>query len=443
MQKSSRAGQPPAVPASRRCRRSTLARGIGAATSLVVATLALLLAGPAGPALAQDDDGVVLVVEVSGLLDRVLVDFVEGEIADAEQAGAISLVLQLNSSGAVVSEERLDTLVERIEGAEVPVDVWVGPSGSRAVNEAARLVAAARTSGVSAGSRIEIVQPLVGDRSLQGEAAIGDRVGAEDAVELELVDNDAPVIGQFVVGLDGVQSRVVERDDGERTREPVTPVVFGQLPLLGELMHTVASPPVAYLLFVIGLALLIFELYTAGVGIAGMVGAGCLILGSYGLAELPTNAWAVALLLMAGFGYAIDVQTGVPRVWTGVATVAFVLGSVGLYDGLALSWLTLLVGIAGMTLAMLAGMPSMVRTRFSTPTIGREWMVGEVGTAVGPVAPDGLVTVRAAPWRARTNRATPIDAGDGVRVVSIDGLVLEVEPESGGARDYRDRRSRD
>jgi membrane-bound serine protease (ClpP class) len=89
---------------------------------------------------------------------------------------------------------------------------------------------------------------------------------------------------------------------------------------------------------------------------------------------------------------------------------------------------------------MLGGMPAMVRSRFSTPTIGREWMVGEVGTAQGPVAPDGIVSVRDAPWRARTNRATPIAAGDAVLVVAIDGLVLEVEPQVGAAVDYRERR---
>jgi membrane-bound serine protease (ClpP class) len=82
-------------------------------------------------------------------------------------------------------------------------------------------------------------------------------------------------------------------------------------------------------------------------------------------------------------------------------------------------------------------MPAMVRARFSTPTIGRESMVGELGQALAPVAPEGTVEVRGAPWRARTNRATPIAAGDAVRVVAIDGLLLEVEPEAGGARDYR------
>ena len=66
-------------------------------------------------------------------------------------------------------------------------------------------------------------------------------------------------------------------------------------------------------------------------------------------------------------------------------------------------------------------------------------MIGEVGTAETAVDPDGVVLVRDAPWRARTNRATPIKAGEPVRVADIDGLVLEVEPLEGAARDYRER----
>jgi membrane-bound serine protease (ClpP class) len=145
------------------------------------------------------------------------------------------------------------------------------------------------------------------------------------------------------------------------------------------------------------------------------------------------------LLVFAMFGYAVDIQTGVPRAWTGIATLSFVLGSLLLYDGVALSWITLVAGVIGMTIAMIAGMPAMVRTRFSTPTIGREWMIGEEGEARTPIAPDGTVVVRGAPWKARTNRATPIAVGQPVRVAAIEGLVLDVEPLAGAARDYRDR----
>jgi membrane-bound serine protease (ClpP class) len=147
----------------------------------------------------------------------------------------------------------------------------------------------------------------------------------------------------------------------------------------------------------------------------------------------------VALLLFAMVGYGVDIQTGVPRVWTGIATASFCLGSLVLYDGVSVSWITLAFAFVAITLAMVGGMPTMVRSRFSTPTIGRDWMIGELGTARTDIAPDGVVTLRDAPWRARTNRATPIREREQVRVIAIEGLVLEVEPEEGGARDYRER----
>jgi membrane-bound serine protease (ClpP class) len=388
-----------------------------------------------------DEPGPVTVIEVDGLLDRVLVDFVEDEIDAAAADCAVAVVLQLDSGGATVSEQRMDELVATIEGAEVPVAVWVGPSGSKATGEAARLLAAAEVTGMAPGTSMEVTAGLLEARGVEptelGDVDVGDRIGVARAADLGLVDHgleEAPVIGEFVIRLPDVETRVVDGD-----REPVTQVRFASLDLTGQLMHTVASPAVAYLLFSIGLCLLLFELYTAGVGVAGVVGAGCVVLGSYGLVALPTRPLGVALLLFAMFGYAVDIQTGVPRVWTGIGTVSFVLGSLLLFDGVSVSWITLLVAFVGITLAMLAGMPTMVRTRFSTPTIGREWMIGEMGEARTDVDPDGVVEVRHAPWRARTNRATPIREREQVRVVAIDGLVLEVEPETGGARDYRER----
>ena len=99
--------------------------------------------------------------------------------------------------------------------------------------------------------------------------------------------------------------------------------------------------------------------------------------------------------------------------WTGVGIALTVVGSLLLFEdlpGVTLrpSWITLLAGIGGTILAFVVGMPSMVRTRFATPTIGREWMIGELGDVVEDVDPDGVVSVGSARWRARTNRATPV-----------------------------------
>lgn len=419
---------------------------VPALLALLVAGAALLAGAPHAAAQGSDDGSddrrFATVIKVSGLLDHVLVDFVESQVERAERDDAVWLVLQLNSPGAVVSDDELDDLVESMRGSSVPIGVWVGPSGARAFGGATRLLAAADTTAVSPRGRVEVTASLATARGVDarelGTTDIGDRIGSSRAVELDLVDSAAPVLVDFIGALDGIESEVV-REGGEQERRVTTRVRFAQLPLTGQLLHTVASPAVAYLLLVVALGLLIFELYTAGIGIAGMVGAGCLVLAGYGLDALPTQPLGVGLLVFAAFGYAVDVQAGVPRVWTGIATVAFVIGSLVLYDGVSVSWITLTVAIVGMTLAMLAGMPAMVRSRFSTPTIGREWMIGELGSARVDIAPEGVVMVQDAPWRARTNRATPIKAGDRVRVVAIEGLVLEVEPEEGAARDYRDR----
>jgi membrane-bound serine protease (ClpP class) len=395
-----------------------------------------ILASPSGASGTQTpcptEDAQVL--EVEGRLDPVLVEFVTAELEDAPASCAAVVVLQLNSGGVAGDSGDLDGLFRAIESSPVPVGVWVGPSGSRAAGEAVQLLAVADHSGIATGSHIEVTSELLDARSVAPEqlpgTRVSDRVSADQAVELDLVDTEAPVVRDFIAGLPGVETRTAEQD-GEAGRELVTPVVFNKLPLLGQLMHTVASPAVAYLLFISGLALLLFEMYTAGVGIAGMTGAVCVILGCYGLASLPTNPLGVALLLIAMFGYGVDVQTGVARVWTGIATVAFILGSLLLFDGMTVSWITLLAAIVGMTLFMRIGMPTMVRTRFATSALDAQGLVGERGLVRSRVSPEGVVVVNGAPWSAHTGGGTAIEPDEAVRVVASDGLALEVEPDQG------------
>ena len=395
------------------------------------ALLALLGAGSIASAQEQEKAPHVDVIEVIGLVDDIQVDFVEDALRAAEESEAELLIIQINSRNGIVSRSTLDALLLRLTHSEVPVATWVGPSGARAVGPAFEIVQAAGVAGTAARARI---------------GTDGRAVGAEQALEEGHVDLLSPTLGDFVVDLDGrsvsgvtLDTAEVVRTPGEDPRRrPVVEVRFAKLGLVARLLHGAASPSVAYLLFAAGLALIILELYTAGVGMAAITGAGCLVMACYGLAALPARPYAVALLVMAFIGYAIDVQAGSPRAWTVIGTVALAVGSVRLYEGgLRPSPIVLGTVMGGTVLLMVAGLPAMLRSRFATPTIGRESMVGEVGAAIEAVDPDGTVEVRGAPWRARTNRATPIGPGEAVRVIGIDGLLLEVEPEEGGAKDYR------
>lgn len=432
---------------------------------LVGAAVLLISGGPSGAeqvAGGEPADGdYVQVIEVSGLLDPVLVQFVEEQIDEADRNGAVALILQLNSTGAVVGDDEVRALAEAMSDADTQIGVWVGPSGSTAQGAAAELVGVAPLAGMAPGTSIgDVGEGVVPEDELRPDFASAldtirdDRVDDEQALAFGLIDVAAPTVGDFALEVDGFETSLVfdgvpveEAGDAIRwgatiQREPVTEVRFTKLPLTDRLFHTVASPAVAYLLFAIGMGLLLFELYTAGVGVAGVVGAGSFLLGCYGLGVLPTRPWAAALLVLAFVAFGIDVQTGVPRFWSVVGGVLFTVGTLRLYDGLGISWVTLLVAFGGCALFVVTAMPAMVRTRFSTPTIGREDLIGELGEALTELSPDGTVTVRSAPWRARVNRATPIEAGEPVRVAAIEGLVLEVEPLEGAAQDYRERRKK-
>ncbi len=399
----------------------------------VLAVLAVLVVLGLGavPATAAPVTPHVDVIEVVGLVDPIQVDFVSDALETAERGGAEALVIQIDSGGGVASQQAIDVLAFRIAHSSVPVAVWVGPSGSRAYGQAFELLQAAPVSGMTTRGRV---------------GTEGRRLKAAQALEEKVVDISAPTLGDFIVELDGRQvggsrletADVVREPGKDPRRRPTVEVRFAKLGLLPRLLHTAASPSVAYLFLVVGLALVILELYTAGIGAAALTGAVCVVLASYGLGTLPTRPFAVALILVGMLGYAIDIQAGAPRAWTVIGTAALAGGSLSLFeDGLSPSPLVLVIVVAGVGLMMVAGLPAMVRSRFSTPTIGRESMVGELGSALADVDPEGTVEVRGAPWRARTNRATPIAAGQAVRVVGIDGLLLEVEPEAGGAKDYR------
>ncbi len=436
---------------------------------LIAIFSAIAVLGLAAPASAQDaegdapDVGPVDVLQVNGLFDHVLVAEIERAIERAEDGESQALILQVDTRGAVVSDDEMVDLLERIAVAEVPIGVWVGPTGARLYGTPAQILAVADVTGMAPGSRVgNVGAPLSDDIALgPGLNELTARtVGLSDARSLgvfkqRISDEGVATIRNMVEALDGYEEDGVVLDTTEEQitdagvvqRNIIATTRFAKLGLVDELLHTVASPPVAYLLLLVGLALLVFEFYTAGVGIAGVVGAGSTILASYGLAELPARGWAVGLLVAAMVAFAIDVQVGIPRFWTGVGIVLVIIGSWWLYEpvtgtSLRPSWITLIAGIGGIMLTFIVGMPSMVRTRFATPTVGREWMIGADGTAVDAIDPEGTVQVGEGQWRARTNRATPIEAGEGLKVVAIDGVTLEVEPLEGAAKDYREMRGK-
>jgi membrane-bound serine protease (ClpP class) len=436
-----------------------------------VALVLPLLGGLAADARAATPASLpgVDVVQVQGLIDPPNASLVRGSIDRAERRHSTLLVFQLSSSGAV--DVDVQSLARRIHDAAVPIAVWIGPTGSTARGGAVLLAESAAVLSITPASHIGPATPMrldhpgatvtpsvdawiaanVPARRRAGTKRLfqGARLNATDAGATHTVDRVDNVLGDLVVGLDNktvqtaagprrLSTATVVGTGRDRRKQPNEDVRFAKLGLGDQLLHTLDGPWVAYMLFVAGLALMVFEFYTASIGLAGLTGAVALVGGLTGFSHLPVEWWAVGLLMLGIFGFTVDVQAGGLGVWTGIGAIALVAGSLTLYGGssrLDPTWWSIAI-VCGLTAVFfLGGMTAMIRSRFATPTVGREGLVGEMGTAEVAVAPDGVVRLRGARWRARTNRATPIPAGDAIRVISIDGLVLEVEPETGGARE--------
>ncbi|HUV10598.1 MAG TPA: NfeD family protein [Acidimicrobiia bacterium] len=423
---------------------------------------------------ARDGQRGVLVVQVEGSIDPPNAELIRDAIQRANDDALTLVILQIDSKGALGAP--VGDVVRSIRGSAVPVVAWVGPTGARAEGGAALLVEAAHVAFVAPSSEIGTAHPVrlddpdassvaevrrelvrlaeVNDRDPAGAARLASSsFGPRAAATAGATNGVRPTVGEVIVTLDGktletatgpveVSTAKVTGEGRDRRREPNQEVAFSGLDVGGEVRHALLGPSLVYFLLVAGLALIVFEFFAASVGFATAVGAISVVGAGYGFGVLPVRWWALALLVVASFGFSVDAQAGGLGPWTGIGVASMFAGSFFLYagaSGLAPPWWLLVLVSGGATVFYVFAIPPFLRARFSTPTLGREGMIAEMGSADTPIDPVGVVTVRGAQWRARVNRATPIEAGDTVRVVSVQGLELEVEPEEGGAQDYRER----
>ncbi len=404
----------------------------------------------------------VRVIEVQGPIDRPLLAFLEERLVEAERTGAI-VVLQLNTPG-MLGENGL-ALADRVAHLEVPVLSWVGPVPAKASGGGLLLMLASSLAGVAPGSQtgplrpVDVLRPELGSAELrtriEGWLALRDRTDVDlDALQRPLAAREALAakaahvatytVPEFLIAVDGMTVRTpagnvmlrtrvatTEAQAGERTVD----IRFEEPGLIGRVLHAVATPSMVYLLLVLGLAAIAFELTQPGFGFAGFSGVALAMLAGYGL-TVAVPSWGGLGLLVLGIGLLVlDVHRRSLSwpTWAGLA--AFGAGSILAWRhvdaSIAISpWL-----IGGAVLASLLyyGFALTVALQSRDRIVGTQrGLVGLVGEARGRLAPDGPVFVKGALWRGRTD-GDPIEAGTPIRVRGVDGLILRVAPELGGS----------
>ncbi len=378
----------------------------------------------------------VVNVFVGDYLDPHNESLIKGSLNRAVQDGRSLYIIQLDSHGVAGAD------VERIAGflseAEIATAIWVGPASARFSDELLPLIESvdfvgAATKSLATRVDSETVAPSLREFIAELDDQSIERLGItlDTGCTREEVQN----------AVEGSQCSGIEISDIEQFTLN-TPIKFEKLNPIANLAHALINPGFAIGILVLGLCLLAFEYFAASVGVASLAGISAAIAGIYGLGYLPTAWWAVALIVFGIFAMVVDVQAGGVGLYTFVGSGLLVFGAIfatergGNYQ---VSFLAAGLILIMALLFMIGAIPSLIRTRFGTPTIGREDFIGEEGIADGDIDPEGNVKLRGASWKARTNHATPIKDGDKCKVVKIEGIILEVEPLVGAAKDYRDR----
>jgi len=427
---------------------------------VVTTILLLMLAVPAWAVPAP-----VATVVVDGVISPVTLRLVETAIARAKASGAQALVIELDTPGGL--ERSMRAICQRLLSAEVPVVVWVGPTGARAASAGVFITMAAHVAAMAPATNIGAAHPVaVGGgvdkeslRKVENDAAAFIRTVALDrgrnadwaekavrqsvsitereAVRLKVVDFVADSIPDLLTKLDGRTVKTTRGSATLATRDAVAkPIEIG---FRDRVLAIITDPNVAYVLMMLGTLGLIFELSTPGAILPGVIGGISLILAFFAFQSLPINFAGLLLILFAIVLFIAEVKVTSHGVLAIGGMVAMALGSLMLYEapevGFRVSWRVLVPTVALTAGFFLFALTLGVRAFRRRPLLGATGLVGQTGVARGALEPEGQVSVHGELWRAVADR--PVADGAAVTIVDVQGLTLRVvgtDGPGGGTR---------
>jgi membrane-bound serine protease (ClpP class) len=419
---------------------------------LIGVLLAAVLLG-AFPLAAQAAEGEIYVVKVSGTINPGLAEYLIGSIDKSFREGAACLVIQLDTPGGLALSMR--SIVMAILASEIPIVVYVSPSGARAASAGVMITLAADIAAMAPGTNIGAAHPVnLGQKEMDktmSEKVINDMVAytksitekrgrnsewaekavresvsvtEKEALELKVIDLIAQDLNDLLEKIDGRQLK----DKGIlHTKRLKT--VFLRETLRDKILKTLSDPNIAYLLMMIGMAGLYFELSHPGAIFPGVIGAISLILAFFAFQTLPVNYAGILLIAVALILFILEMKVASYGLLSLGGIISLFLGSLMLFEGgapgLSLSWRVLIptvIMVSGF-FVIVAGL--VFRSQISKPRTGDKGLIGEIGVVKERLAPGGRVFVHGELWNAEAPE--PVEAGAKVRVVGMDRLVLKVE----------------
>jgi membrane-bound serine protease (ClpP class) len=428
------------------------------AAALVLAAACVLLGAGRPVAAATAHRSVVYEIAIDGGIDSAVARAVERAIGDATDAHAAAVLVRLDTPGGLLSS--MHAIVKAIQSSSVPVVCWVGPPGSRAASAGTFILIGCPVAAMAPGTNVGAAHPITAIGGTVDEKVTNDAVAqirslaesrgrnadwaeqavrksvsisAQHAVDIHVADLVASTVSVLFDTIDG---RRVDTAAGPRALHVANAHIRVVDLTPGEqFVHWLSDADLGFLLFVFGIAGLIFEVLHPGLNVPGLLGLISLVLSFVVFDTLPVNAAGILLLVGAFVCFVVDMKVAGHGLPTLAGITLFVLGGLLLYNGSSERVTRpLLIAIAVVLGLFFFGVTAAALGARKAPVVtGVELLIGAVGMVTQMLDPVGYVRIQGHIWRATlpdgAQQRLAVDTP--VRVLAIRGLTLLVEPAPG------------
>ncbi len=401
----------------------------------------------------------ILKIVIDGDINPVAATFIVKNIERAEQEDYEFLLIQMDTPGGLL--ESTKTIVKKILNSRVPVVMYIAPSGSGAVSAGVFITMACHIAVMAEGTNIGAAHPVgpggmadttkvMGEKVTNWAAAwirgIAEKRGrnadwAELAVRESVSINETEALKKNIIDfichsqeelLATIHGHTVKMEDGERIiySKDVT-IHEVKMDWRNRILYKISNPTIAYILLMLGIYGLFFELSNPGSIVPGVVGGIFIILAFFALQTLPLRAAGLLLILFAIVLFILEVKVTSYGILTIGGIVAMFLGSLMLFEdtpgfGVRIDWRVALAFTLTTAAFFIFALGMALKARLTKPTTGREGMIGEVGVALTEIAPVGTVKVMGEIWQASSE--VPIKKGEAIVIKEVINMQLKVAP---------------
>ncbi|MCX5879047.1 MAG: nodulation protein NfeD [Deltaproteobacteria bacterium] len=422
---------------------------------LIIAGMLCLALVSLGKTVGLGKESEVTIIELEGPINPGAAAFLTRGLEDAEKSGSELVIIRLDTPGGLVPSMRM--MVKGIMNSPVPVVVYVAPKGAGAASAGVMITVSAHVAAMAPGTNIGAAHPVgaggkdidkdmsekvVNDMASYGRGIAQDKgknaewvekairesvsITAEEAVEKKVIDLVAADIDELLKLLDGREIQLKQGKVTLKTKDLAK--IYHKPGFRDTVLRIIGDPNIAYILMMIGLAGLYFELAHPGAVFPGVVGAISLILAFYSFQTLPVNYAGLLLIALAVIFFIAEIKVASYGILSLGGIVSLTLGSIMLFEDVGVS-----LRLMAPTIVLIGGFFVIVSTLAfrayrAKPQSGMEGLIGEVGIVQKPIDPEGLVFVHGEYWRATSSEK--LEPGEMVAVEEVTGLLLKVRKAS-------------